>query len=142
MIPLFPLLGLLVRGDAYGYELKRIVETEFNPCWQIDFAQLYRSLAKLQARGWVRVRKTAGEGGPDRKIYSITVRGRTAFDRWLAEPATSYDEFWVKGRLTTTREARIAGSTELPLVIAGSDDPLLAQLIQRTDTVSWVTGST
>lgn len=142
MAPIFPLLGLLLRSDAYGYELKRIVETEFNPYWQIDYAQLYRSLAKLQAKGWVRVRKLAGKGGPDRKIYSITERGRATFDAWLDEPTASYDEFWVKGHLTTTLETRLTPSTELPLVIAGSDDPLLATLVQRTQTISRVTGST
>ncbi len=102
MSPIFPLLGLLLRGDAYGYELKRIVETEFAPHWRIDFAQLYRSLAKLDAQGFVRVRESASDGGPARKIYSVTARGRRAFAEWVAEPPDAQDEFWVKVRLAHT----------------------------------------
>ena len=102
MSPAFSLLGLLLRGDAYGYELKRLVETEFDPHWRIDFAQLYRSLAKLDAQGFVRVRDASGDGGPARKIYSATARGKRAFEKWIGEPANSQDEFWVKMRLATT----------------------------------------
>lgn len=102
MSPLFPLLGLILRGDAHGYQLGQIVTSEFDPHWRIEFAQLYRSLAKLEAQEFVRVRDTAGDGGPARKVYSATPRGRRAFQAWIAEPAASQDEFWVKLRLATT----------------------------------------
>lgn len=102
MSPFFPLLGLILRGDAYGYELKQIVASEFEPHWRIDFAQLYRSLAKLEERGFVRARAQTGDGGPARKSYSATARGRRAFEAWIAEPAATQDEFWVKVRLATT----------------------------------------
>lgn len=206
MAPLFPLLGLLLRGDAYGYELKRMVEREFDPHWRIDFAQLYRSLAKLYARDWVRVRETSGDGGPARKIYHATARGRDAFETWIGEPAATHDAFWVKARLAATlgydadalvnaeraraeterakqRHARQAARSSgdagqlvlsdaalrraqaetdavalaevlfktpspnarrapaLPLVIVGSDDPLLAHLAQSAHAVSQALGS-
>lgn len=108
MSPFFPLLGLILRGDAYGYELKRIVEAEFEPHWRIDFAQLYRALAKLDAQGFVRVRDAASDGGPARKIYSATARGKRAFARWIQESAASHNEFWVKARLATTLNYDIA----------------------------------
>jgi molybdate-binding protein/DNA-binding PadR family transcriptional regulator len=206
MSPTLPLLGLLLRGDAYGYELKRMVETEFEPHWRIDFAQLYRSLAKLNAQGFVRVRAMPGEDGPPRKIYTATARGRRAFEEWIVEPAATQAEFWVKVRLATTlgydadalvaaertraeaqrvarrtrqQDARAAGDagqlvlhhaalrraqaetdavalaevmlqtpsrkrareTTLPLLIVGSDDPLLAYLADSAQAVSQVMGS-
>lgn len=198
MKPLYPLLGLLLRGDAYGYELKRTIETEFQLHWRIDFAQLYRTLNALSQRGWVRVRHADGEGGPARKIYAVTPPGRAAFERWLAQPAASSNEFWVKLRLGATlghdvtpllrgERARVgdappssrepgasadltaqlmdavvarrlqaerealeqaaqafanrAPRARLPLVIAGSDDPLLAYLAQSAHAATRVIGS-
>lgn len=189
MNPTFPLLGLLLRGDTYGYELKRAVETEFAPYWQIDFAQLYRTLAKLHAAGWARVQTVSGEGGPARKIYRATARGARAFETWIQAPAITHDEFWVKARLAawlgydaerllTAERKRLESASQLDraaadsflaeaaawrtlaereaveraavqlgsgsaaLLIAGSDDPLLAQLAGRVHAVSRVTGST
>lgn len=205
MSPLFPLLGLILRGDAYGYALKRSVQAEFNPHWRIDFAQLYRSLAKLEAQDFVRARSALGKGGPARKIYSATARGRRAFEQWLQLPAVSQDEFWVKLRLALAlgfdpdalvnaerargereqlklRQAqaaeRASGDTGQlllssaalrraeaetdalifaravltphapkkktalqPLLIAGSDDPLMVYAAQAAQLVSRVTGS-
>ncbi len=122
MTPLLPLLGLILRGDAYGYELKQIVTSEFDPHWRIDFAQLYRSLAKLEAQGFVRARLAASAEGPARTIYRATARGRRAFETWLAEPAAAQAEFWVKARLAATLGYDAAA---LPLQLVGSDDPLL-----------------
>ncbi|MBI4674390.1 MAG: helix-turn-helix transcriptional regulator [Chloroflexi bacterium] len=207
MSPVFPLLGLLLRGDAYGYELKRIVETEFEPHWRIDFAQLYRSLAKLSADGLARAHVAASAGGPERRIYHVTARGRSAFEKWIHAPAAAPDEFWVKARLATTlgyaadaliagerarvnaaravqrelqrqaradadagqlvmREAalrraqadadaldlaaavmrvsshRAAPAQNMPLMLVGSDDPLLGHLAQTAHLLSQVVGST
>ncbi len=99
MSPTHALLGLLVRSERHGYELKRIVDQEFAPFWRIDFAQLYRSLAKMTRDGWVKPRVERGAGGPSRKVYAQTARGHRAFDAWLAEPAADRDEFFVKLRL-------------------------------------------
>ncbi len=138
MSPVYPLLGLILRGSAYGYELKRIVETEFAPYWQIDFAQLYRSLARLQAQRLVRVSVKPGVDGPERKLYTATRRGRDAYREWVRQPAASHVEAWVKRKLVDSLEFR----DEPALFIAGSDDPLLAQLASGAS-ASWsVLGST
>jgi molybdate-binding protein/DNA-binding PadR family transcriptional regulator len=138
MSPLFPLLGLLARGDAYGYELKRVVETEFDPYWKIDFAQLYRSLAKLDAQGYVSARAQKGAAGPERHVYRLTARGRRALARWLAQPAEGQDDYWVKSRLAPGLES----SAQMPLYIVGSDDPLLAWLARSAGATARVMGST
>ena len=108
MSPLYPLLGLLVRGEKHGYELKRIVDVEFAPYWRIDFAQLYRSLAKMTRQGAVKVSVARSESGPARKVYALTARGRAEFDLWLAEPAQDRDEFFVKVRLAADSGASVA----------------------------------
>ena len=85
----------------YGYDLKRVIDSEFARYWRIDFAQLYRSLAKLHAQGFVDVHAVTGEFGPERKQYQITPEGRTVLEAWLSKAAASEDEFWVKLRLLT-----------------------------------------
>jgi molybdate-binding protein/DNA-binding PadR family transcriptional regulator len=97
--PTHALLGLLVRGERHGYDLKRTIDQEFAPFWRIDFAQLYRSLAKMQREGWVKAHVEPGAGGPDRKVYALTARGRRVLNAWLAQAAHSRDEFFVKLRL-------------------------------------------
>lgn len=101
MNPIFPLLGLLYKDERHGYELKRTIDREFSPFWKIDFAQLYRSLSKMSTSGWVRVRVTAGSGGPKRKIYALTSRGRQVLQDWLAQEAVDRNEFFVKVRLAS-----------------------------------------
>jgi molybdate-binding protein/DNA-binding PadR family transcriptional regulator len=104
--PTHALLGLLVDGERHGYELKGIVDREFAPYWRIDFAQLYRSLARMTREGWVKQRVQPADGAPDRKVYSLTARGRHALRAWLTEPAQTRDEFFIKIRLARDAKTR------------------------------------
>lgn len=112
MSPIHALLGLLVRGEQYGYELKKIVDDEFAPYWKIDFAQLYRSLAKMTRAGWIQVRVEPGKDGPDRKVYTLTPSGRKEFKKWIAEPAHDRAEFFVKLRLAADAGMSVNASIE------------------------------
>lgn len=103
--PTHALLGLLARGEKHGYELKRAVEKDFAPFWRIDYAQLYRSLAKMKRAGWVQVHAEPSPQGPERKAYSLTSRGRRELDGWLAQPARNRNEFFVKLALAANRGA-------------------------------------
>ncbi len=107
MNPSYALLGLLVRGERYGYDLKQTVDRDFAPFWRIDFAQLYRSLARAKQNGWIEFHVEPGAGGPDRKVYRLTRRGRQAFRTWLQTPVASRDEFFVKLRLANTAGIKI-----------------------------------
>ncbi len=108
MIPLYPLLGLLARGERHGYEIKRAVDDEFAPFWRIDFAQLYRSLAKMTEAGWVKARVETSERGPARKVYALTARGRKELDAWLTTPARDHVEGLVKLRFAAARGMPVA----------------------------------
>ena len=110
--PTHALLGLLVQRERHGYELKRIVDQEFAPYWKIDFAQLYRSLAKMTSAGWVETRVERGEGAPDRKVYALTASGRAALEEWLTLPAKNRNEFFVKVRLANDCGASIKNLVE------------------------------
>lgn len=125
MNPSYALLGLLLRGERYGYDLKQAVDQEFAPFWRIDFAQLYRSLAKMRRNGWIQARVESGIGGPDRKMYRLTAAGRKALKAWLQSPAESSDEFFVKVRLAN------AAGIEIGAVVAAQREVLEGHRVER-----------
>ena len=80
-------LGILVRGDATGYEIKKAFED--GPCdffVEASFGSIYPALGKLTKEGLVSVRAEARAKRPERKIYSITESGRRAFLAALSGP--------------------------------------------------------
>jgi len=99
MIASLALLGLLLEEPLHGYAMRRAIETDFAPFWRIEWARLYRSLARLEGQGYVRATEQASRDGPQRKIYHLTRAGRLAFMRWLNEASGNPDETWVKARL-------------------------------------------
>jgi molybdate-binding protein/DNA-binding PadR family transcriptional regulator len=99
MVASLALLGLLLEEPLHGYAMRRAIETDFAPFWRIEWARLYRSLARLEGQGYVRATEQASRDGPQRKIYHLTRAGRLAFLRWLNEASGDPDETWVKARL-------------------------------------------
>jgi DNA-binding PadR family transcriptional regulator len=76
------LLGLLADRPMSGYELAQRFEASVGATWSAGHSQIYPELNRLAAEGLI----DAGEPGPrGRKTYTITVAGRDAVKRWLAE---------------------------------------------------------
>jgi DNA-binding PadR family transcriptional regulator len=86
------LLGILARGPAHGYDLKREHDVRFPGAKPLAFGQVYATLARLERDGQVQVAETAQGGGPERTVYALTAEGRCALDEWLelVEPAGPY----------------------------------------------------
>lgn len=77
-------LGVLSRGEASGYEIKK--QLEEGPLGQFcraGFGSIYPALNVLGAKGWVTWSEFPQNGRPDKKIYRITESGRQAFRRAL-----------------------------------------------------------
>jgi PadR family transcriptional regulator, regulatory protein AphA len=80
-------LGILTRGDATGYEIKKLFENgRFGYFVEASFGSIYPALGRLTDEGLVKVREEAQIGRPDRKVYSITEKGRRAFVASLNDP--------------------------------------------------------
>ena len=80
-------LGILTRGDATGYEIKNLFETDgYQHFVEASFGSIYPALNRLTEEGLVSVRAEAQEKRPDRKVYSITPAGRTALIASLLKP--------------------------------------------------------
>ncbi len=80
-------LGILTRGDATGYEIKKLFDDDgYQHFVEASFGSIYPALSRLTDEGLVLVREEAQEKRPDRKVYSITSKGRSAFVGALLKP--------------------------------------------------------
>jgi len=73
-------LGILTRGDATGYEIKKLFEVgPWHYFVEASFGSIYPALGRLTEQGLVAVRAEARAKRPERKVYSITEKGRRTF---------------------------------------------------------------
>ncbi|MEQ9449689.1 MAG: PadR family transcriptional regulator [Rhodospirillaceae bacterium] len=78
-------LGVLVMGDASGYEIRKMFEEgPFAHFQDVGYGSIYPALSKLSEEGLIAVAETPGEGHPDKKVYAVTPAGRAVFRQSLA----------------------------------------------------------
>ena len=93
-------LGLVAFGEASGYDLARLAATSVAHIWTPSQSQIYKTLARLAAQGLTQVREIEQRRRPDKAVYKITRKGRTALRGWLDdvedEPASGRVVFPLK----------------------------------------------
>lgn len=77
------MLGLL-HTPRSGYELKARFREGAAYFWNADLSQIYRTLQRLEAKGWTRSGMEPSEAGPDRRAYTRTAEGAAALHEWLS----------------------------------------------------------
>ena len=80
------LLGMLAIEPMSGYDLGLSIRGSVGHFWNESYGQIYPNLKKLAAGGWVSSKAERQKGKPDRRIYSITEKGRERLRNWLAVP--------------------------------------------------------
>lgn len=80
------LLGLLNYRPATGYEIKTAFDQSVHFFWNATLPQIYRTLNQMEENGWLTVKVEQQDGKPNKKVYSVTGKGKEEFRRWLAEP--------------------------------------------------------
>ena len=83
-------LGMLTDGDACGYDLKKCFESSFGHFFPAGYGSIYPALATLARNGFIEYELVPQDGKPDRKVYSITDKGREALMEGLANPNPSH----------------------------------------------------
>jgi DNA-binding PadR family transcriptional regulator len=78
------LLGLLAIEPMSGYDLGLTIQGSVGHFWNESYGQIYPSLKKLANDGFVKYKSERQNGRPERRIYSITDRGRERLTEWLA----------------------------------------------------------
>lgn len=77
-------LGILSLGDATGYEIKKMVaEGSFSFFSEASYGSIYPALNKLMEEGFVSCRELPQDKRPDKKIYSLTDKGRNELTKSL-----------------------------------------------------------
>ena len=80
-------LGALHFGDASGYEIKKLFEEgDFSFFYETSFGSIYPALSRLVEDGLAVCTEQAQDKRPDKKVYSVTDKGRDAFAESLREP--------------------------------------------------------
>lgn len=81
-------LGMLTDGPASGYDMKKCFESSFGHFFPAGYGSIYPALATLARNGMVEFEEVPQDGKPDRKVYTITEKGRDELMKGLsnAEP--------------------------------------------------------
>lgn len=80
-------LGVLSRGDATGYEIKKQCEEgPFAYFYAAGFGSIYPALNTLKNENLISVNEVTQNGKPSKKVYSITPEGKHALIDALEEP--------------------------------------------------------
>ncbi|MGW7100057.1 PadR family transcriptional regulator [Streptomyces sp. NPDC054838] len=95
-----PLLALLTRGPAHGYELKQDLEKLLGAAYpQPNVGQIYVTLGRLEKSGLIEGEDVEQAGRPNKRTYRLTDAGREAVLAWFedtAEEPRVRDEFFMK----------------------------------------------
>lgn len=89
------ILGILRDRPMTGYDLKtHCFDLSIAHFWPADQAQIYRTLDRMSADGWVASDLELQAGRPNRKVYCLTAAGQEELTNWLQreQPLTAYRE--------------------------------------------------
>lgn len=96
----FAMLGILAEKNLHGYELKSSFDEKVGEFWSLNYGQIYTTLDRLEKEDLVTHDLQTQDRRPDKKIYSITRKGRAELEEWLATPVNKVralrDEFFIK----------------------------------------------
>ena len=95
-----PLLALLAKEPAHGYELKSRLEQIFGEAYPApNIGQIYVTLQRLERDGLVCSQDVVQTARPNKRVYELTDAGREAVIDWADKPSEGprvRDEFFMK----------------------------------------------
>lgn len=83
-------LGMLTDGPASGYDMKKCFESSFGHFFPAGYGSIYPALATLARNGLVEFEEVPQEGKPDRKVYTITEKGREELMKGLSNTSPTH----------------------------------------------------
>lgn len=92
-----------------GYDIKKFIEIALSHFWHESYGQLFPTLNRLVDEGLARKKSDPKSGNRPRYVYTITAKGRRAFEAWLREPSESpkvRNEIQLKFFLTSRSEPK------------------------------------
>jgi DNA-binding PadR family transcriptional regulator len=103
-----PLLALLAKEPAHGYELKTLLEQTFGGAYPSpNIGQIYVTLQRLERDGLVASQDVIQATRPNKRVYELTPAGRDAVAAWVEQPSDGpriRDDFFMKLALSPLAE--------------------------------------
>jgi len=69
-----------------GYELNKEFNESLGNFWQVKSQQIYKELDAMEKSGWLISERIIQSEKPNKRVYSITVKGKEEFLIWLSSP--------------------------------------------------------
>lgn len=82
----YALLGFLNYESMTGYQLKKYFDESVSSFWNASLSQIYPTLNNMSEEGLVKSEEVELESSLNKKIYSITPKGKEELVKWLASP--------------------------------------------------------
>lgn len=79
------ILAQLMRGDSYGYEINKAIQTVTGGSYELKEATLYTAFRRLEQAGYIVSYWGDETTGARRRYYSITDLGRTAYRQYRSD---------------------------------------------------------
>ncbi len=82
----YPILGILSRGPAHGYDICFRLRAGVGSIWRLGKSQVYALLVQLEREGLVLHERVGQDHLPAKNVFKLTERGEEIFRQWLDEP--------------------------------------------------------
>lgn len=76
-------LLMLSEEKNHGYGLKEKLESFAFQKDQINVGTLYKTLRKMEDKKFVKSEWFKGDGGPKKRVYSLTKEGKVKLENWI-----------------------------------------------------------
>jgi len=89
----YGLLGSINLNPMTGYELVKEFDESLKYVWYATTSQVYSELSKMELDGWLKSERIIQDEKPNKRIYSITEKGKAKLLDWLSETDFKRDIF-------------------------------------------------
>jgi DNA-binding PadR family transcriptional regulator len=83
----YAILAMLTDRASSGYDLAKGFEGSVGYFWAATHQQIYRELAQLEAKGWVKSHTIQQDDRPNKKVFEPTPLGRAKMVEWMVQPS-------------------------------------------------------
>jgi len=104
------LLGMLSLEPMSGYELDKEFKESLKYIWATKSSQIYNELINMEQKGWLSGERIVQDGKPNKRVYSITEKGKTELLDWLSTPDTDVENA-LTGKSAFLLRVLLAGNT-------------------------------
>jgi len=80
------LLGILMTGPQYGYDLHRYISLHMSQFWDLSMSQVYALLKRMERDHMVVSQEEWQKNRPSKMVFTVTPKGKDMFLDWVWTP--------------------------------------------------------